>query len=315
MSSGAQGIAQQMEIRPEVASALADGRPVVAMETSLVTHGFAYPVQIEVVTSMWNALVEDGVTPATIGVREGRIVVGLSLEETDELAQLPDVVKVTRANYSWALATALNGGTTVAATMMAAHAAGIEVFCTGGLGGVHRGAYSDVPYGRPTLDVSADLEELGRTRVVVVCGGVKSILDVPHTLEYLETKGVPVVTWGQRDFPGFWSSSSRLRSPLSTDDLSDVVDLIVRHREMNLESGVVVGVPVPKEHELPFEEAERAIEIAMSEAEGVKGGDVTPWLLARIKELTNGRSEITNKKELLNNARQAAKIAGALSLT
>lgn len=314
MSATTHRFAGHLDVRPEVAEAITRGRAVVALETSLVTHGFAYPTNLEVVRSMWEALEEGGALPAIIGVRDGRLVVGLTLDEADDLARRTDNLKITRANLSWALSQRRSGGTTVTVTMMAAEAAGITVFCTGGLGGVHRGAY-----GFPgttddaTLDVSADLEELARTRVVVVCGGVKSILDVPKTLEYLETKGVPVITWGQADFPGFWSASSGLRSPLATDDLDDVVRLVRTHVQVGLPSGIVVGVPVPTEHELPLPEAEAAVAIAVEESAHVKGGDVTPWMLQRVQQVTSGRSEATNKQELLNNARKSAIIAVALT--
>lgn len=305
---------EAVSIRPEVANAVSAGRPVVALESSLITHGFAYPINVEVVAGMWEAIVEGGGQPAAIAVVEGVLTVGLSLEEIDALAARPDTLKVTRGNLSYAIGAKRHGGTTVTVTMMAAHAAGIDVFCTGGLGGVHRGAFGDPAGNRPaTLDVSADLEELGRTPVVVVCGGVKSILDVRLTLEYLETKGVPVVTLGARDFPGFWSSSSGVPSPITADTVGDVVALVCAHRRLGLPAGIVVAVPVPVESELPLAEAEAVVAQAVSEAHDVHGGDVTPWMLRRIVELTQGRSEAVNKVELVNNARHSVRLAVALT--
>lgn len=302
-----------IDVRPEVADAVAGGRPVVALESSLITHGFPYPTNFEVVSRMWNEIVAGGAIPAAIAVVDGVLSVGLSLDEIDALAARNDTIKVTRANLSYAVGANRYGGTTVTVTMMAAHAAGIDVFCTGGLGGVHRGAFGSGDGRLATLDVSADLEELSRTPVVIVSGGVKSILDVRLTLEYLETKGVPVVTLGAKEFPGFWSSSSGILSPLVADTIDDVVALVGAHRRMGLSAGIVVGVPVPSEFELPLAEAEKVIAQAVAEADDVHGADVTPWLLTRIVELTNGRSEAANKEELANNARHSAQVAVALA--
>lgn len=311
MESGS--LADVIDVRPEIADAVASGRPVVALESSLITHGFPYPTNFEVVTRMWNEIVAGGATPAAIAVVDGVLSVGLGLDEIDALAARNDTIKVTRANLSFAIGMKMNGGTTVTTTMMAAHATGIGVFCTGGLGGVHRGAF-DAGDRRPaTLDVSADLEELARTPVVIVSGGVKSILDVRLTLEYLETKGVPVVTLGSDEFPGFWSSSSGIPSPLVADTIDDVVALVGAHRQMGLPAGIVVGVPVPSEFELPLAEAEGVIAQAVAEADDVRGADVTPWLLTRIAELTDGRSEAANKEELANNAKHSAQVAVALA--
>lgn len=293
---------------PEVAQALADGRPVVALESTIITHGMPWPENARTARAVEAEVRVGGAVPATIAVIGGRIHVGLEDAALEELAQAQDVMKLSRADLAACLVTGRTGATTVAATMICAHLAGIAVFATGGIGGVHRGAET-------TFDISADLRELAHTPVTVVAAGAKAILDLPKTLEVLETWGVPVIAFGQDDFPAFWSRSSGLRAPLRMDSAADVAAAHMMRARLGLPGGQLVANPIPAEHEIPAAEINPAIEAALAEAaaQGIAAKAVTPFLLDRIFALTAGRSLQSNSALVLANARLAAEIAGALA--
>ncbi|MBA2719875.1 MAG: pseudouridine-5'-phosphate glycosidase [Chloroflexi bacterium] len=304
----------RLVVAPEVAAALAARRPVVALESTLISHGLPYPQNLEVARASEAAVRESGAVPATVAIRDGRLLAGLDETALKALATAPagSVRKAARPSLAVALAAGGWAATTVSATMIAAHAAGIRVFATGGIGGVHRGAIGGPA---PTLDISSDLEELGRTPLVVVCAGPKSILDIPATLEYLETSGVPVVTIGQAELPGFYSRSSGLPSPLTSPNVAGLAAIARIHLELGL-GGVLACVPVPESEALPADVARDAIERAIREAEaaGIHGPATTPWLLARIAELTAGASIRMNTALIVNDARVAGELAVALSI-
>lgn len=303
----------RLAIAPEVADALRDGTPVVALESTLISHGLPYPQNVEVATASEAAVRSSGAVPATVALNGGRLLVGLSTDDLEALATAPKgtVRKVSRPNLGLAIASCEWGATTVAATMIAAQAAGIEVFATGGIGGVHRGAIGGQ---NPSFDISADLDELARTRVAVVCAGPKAILDVPRTLEYLETRGVPVVSVGIEEVPGFYSRLSGIPAPSHVADIAAVAAVIRAHEAMGLTSGLVICNPVPEADALPLEIAREAIDRAIREADeaGVQGAAVTPWLLARVAAITGGASVKANISLITNNARVAGLLAGAL---
>lgn len=292
---------------PEVAAALAASTPIVALESTIITHGMPYPQNLETARLIEDEVRHSGAIPATIAVMDGAIQVGLSDKTLEELAQASDVMKLSRADLAFALASGKTGATTVAATMICAHLAGIQVFATGGIGGVHRGAET-------SFDVSADLEELAHTPVIVIGAGAKAILDLPKTLEILETRGVPVVTYQQDDFPAFWSQSSGLPSPLRADTPEEIAKGFTMRETLNLPGGMLVANPIPAAHEIPSTEMAPVIETAIAEAEakGIAAKNVTPFLLQRIFELTEGRSLDCNIALVQNNARLASKIAIAL---
>jgi pseudouridylate synthase len=309
----------RLDLAPEVAAALAAGRPVVALESTLITHGLPYPQSLEVAAASEAAVRETGAVPATVAIRDGRILVGLDAAALEVLATTDGVRKVARPTLAGALSAGGWGATTVSATMLAAHAAGIRVFATGGIGGVHPGAFepSAGPDNRirpPSLDVSVDLEELARTPVVVVCAGPKAILDVPATLEVLESRGVPVVAVGTDELPGFFSRRSGIPAPQSVVDETAAAALAAAHLAL-LGSGVLVCVPLPEADELPRPEAVAAITLATAEAEaaGVHGPALTPWVLRRVADLTDGRSVRANTALIINDARVAGRLAGALA--
>ena len=306
----------RLAIAPEVADALRDGTPVVALESTLISHGLPYPQNVEVATASEAAVRSSGAVPATVALNHGRLLVGLSEDDLEALATAPkgSVRKVSRPNLGLAIASGEWGATTVAATMIAAEAAGIRVFATGGIGGVHRGALG-MDGGRATFDISADLDELARTRVAVVCAGPKAILDVPLTLEYLETRGVPVVSLGIDEMPGFYSRLSGIPAPSHVPDIAAAAAVIRAHVAMGLASGLVICNPVPEADALPLEVARTAIEQAIREADeaGISGGAVTPWLLARVAEITGGASVKANIALITNNARVAGELARALA--
>ena len=291
----------------EVADAKAEGRPIVALETTIVTHGMPPPENLSTAKAAERTLRDTGVTPATIAVTDGKIRVGLSEAELERLAEATDVAKLSRADLAHCLVTRGTGSTTVAATMIAARLAGISVFATGGIGGVHRGAES-------TFDESADLQELADSPVAVVAAGAKAILDVPKTLERLETLGVPVVAVGQDMFPAFWSRDAGLAAPLRLDDPADIAAMHVTRRSLNLRGGELIATPVPAEDEIPSDRLVPLIQSAERDAaaQGIAGKAVTPFLLSRILELTAGASLRTNVALLLNNVRLAAKISAAI---
>jgi len=304
---------ERLAIAAEVADALRDGIPVVALESTLISHGLPYPQNLEVAAASELAVRASGAVPATVALNEGRLLVGLSGADLESLAMAPPgtVLKVARPNLGAAIAAGGWGATTVSATMIAAQAAGIRVFATGGIGGVHRGALGG---GRPTFDVSADLEELARTPVAVVCAGPKAILDVPLTLEYLETRGVPVVTIGTDELPGFYARGSGIRSPQSVPDVGTAAALIRAHGDLGLGSGVLVCTPVPESDALPDDVTRAAVEQAIREAEHTRitGPELTPWLLARIAAITDGASVAANRALIVNDAHVAGELAAAL---
>lgn len=309
-------ISDRLLAAPGVAAALAEGRPVVALESTLISHGLPYPQNLEVARASEAAVRESGAVPATVAIHDGRLLVGLDEGALDALATAPagSVLKAARPSLAVALARGGWAATTVSATMIAAHAAGIRVFATGGIGGVHRGAIAGMAAGAsPTLDISSDLEELGRTPMIVVCAGPKAILDVPATLEYLETRGVPVVTIGQAELPGFYARSSGLPSPQSAADVAGAAAIARAQLAMGL-GGMLVCVPVPATEALPGDLARDAVERAVREAEaaGIHGPATTPWLLARIAELTGGASVRANIALIVNDARVAGQLAVAL---
>jgi pseudouridine-5'-phosphate glycosidase len=305
-------IADLVRASADVAAALAGGRPVVALESTLISHGLPYPTNLEVARASEAAVRESGAVPATVAIHDGRLLVGLDDAALEALATAPagSVLKAARPSLAVALAGGGWAATTVSATMIAAHAAGIEVFATGGIGGVHRGAIGGPA---PSLDVSSDLEELGRTPMAVVCAGPKAILDVPATLEYLETRGVPVVTIGQAELPGFYARSSGLASPQNAASIEEAARIAAVHLDLGL-GGLLVCVPVPEAEALPDDVARDAVEQAIGEVAdaGVAGPALTPWLLARIATITNGASVRANTTLIVNDARIAGQLAVAM---
>ena len=295
-----------LHIAPEIAQALADGAPIAALESALITHGFAPPANLEIARRMETVVREEGALPATIAVLDGEPRVGLSGGALARLASDRAARKISLRDLPLALAQTASGGATVAATIHLAHRAGIRVFATGGIGGVHRG-HPD--------DVSADLPALASIPIVVVCAGAKAILDLPRTLEYLETHGVPVIGYGVDEFPAFYSRRSGLRADARVETPGEVARIAQARAELALPVALLVCIPVPEADELPAAEAEAAIAQAVEEAEaaGVSGKALTPFLLARLVELTGGRARRANEALLLNNARVAAHIAHALA--
>lgn len=294
-------------LSPEVAEARQAGRPVVALESTIITHGMPFPGNLEMARSVEAIVRDEGAVPATIAVIDGAIRVGLEDAALQRLAGTRDALKVSRADLAFAVAERRVGATTVAATMIAAERAGISVFATGGIGGVHRGADA-------SFDISADLEELARTPVIVVCAGAKAILDIPKTLEVLETRGVPVVTVGADEFPAFWSRGSGLPSPLRLDAPEAIARFQRTRAALDLGGGMLVANPVPAEAEIPRDEMEAYIATAIASAEkaGIGGKAVTPYLLGEILRITEGRSLTTNIALVKHNARLAARIAVAM---
>ncbi|MFM2044593.1 MAG: hypothetical protein RLY86_3169 [Pseudomonadota bacterium] len=294
-----------LSIHPVVAAALAANRPVVALESTLISHGLPFPANIETAQALEARVRAEGAVPATIAILDGRIRVGLEAEDMERLAK-GGVRKVSRRDLPLVLAQGADGATTVAATMIAADLAGIRIFATGGIGGVHRGVET-------TLDISADLEELARTEVAVVCAGAKAILDLPKTLEYLETKGVPVLGFGTDHFPAFYAAS--LGQPVDgrCDTPEEVARVLRTKWNLGLSGGIVIAVPIPEEAALDADAVEQAVRQAVAEAadRDVKGKDLTPFLLARMEQLTGGASLTANRALLLNNAGVAARIAVA----
>jgi len=303
----------RLAVSAEVREALTAGTPVVALESTLISHGLPYPSNLEVARASEAAVRASGAVPATVAIHDGRLLVGLDDAALEALATAPEgsVTKAARPSLAASLSAGGWAATTVSATMIAAHAAGIRVFATGGIGGVHRGALGGAA---PSLDISSDLEELARTPMVVVCAGPKAILDVPATLEYLETRGVPVVTIGQAELPGFYARSSGIRSPLTADTIAAAARIVGLQLGLGL-GGVLVCVPVPKTDALPDEVARDAVERAIAEATAaaVSGPALTPWLLSRIAEITNGASVRANTALIVNNARQAGQLAVTLT--
>lgn len=292
----------------DVRLALDAGQAVVALESTIITHGMPYPQNLETAQRVEAEVRAHGAVPATIAVMGGQIHIGLEAEVLEGLAQAKDVMKLSRADLAACLAQGRTGATTVAATMICAHLSGIRVFATGGIGGVHRGA-------EHSFDISADLRELSETPVTVVAAGAKAILDLPKTLEVLETLGVPVIAFGQADFPAFWSRSSGLKAPLRMDNAAQIAAAQTLRTRLGLPGGQLVANPIPKAAEITREVIGPVIEAALAEAaaQGIAAKSVTPFLLGRIFELTNGKSLEANIALVLNNARLGAAIARAMA--
>lgn len=295
-------------LSPEVADALADGRPVVALESTIITHGMPWPQNLETARLVEETVRSGGAVPATIAVIDGVLYAGLTAEQLEALAKAQGVAKLSRADIAACMAQGRTGATTVAATMIGAHLAGIDVFATGGIGGVHKGA-------EDSFDISADLHELARTPVTVVAAGAKAILDLPKTLEVLETLGVPVFAYRQDDFPAFWSRSSGLTAPLRAESPTEIAAAHRLRGDLGLDGGQLVANPIQAVDEIPAETLAPIIAQAQAEAEaqGISGKGVTPFLLQRIFELTDGRSLTSNIALVLNNARLGAEIARELA--
>lgn len=293
-----------LHLSDEVADALAAGRPVVALESTIISHGMPYPQNVAMATEVEGIVREHGATPATIAILDGRLCIGLSPDELELLASDGDVTKVSVRDLPYVVARGAHGATTVAATMRLAAMAGIRVFVTGGLGGVHRGA-------EQSFDISADLTELGRTSVAVVSAGVKSILDIGLTLETLETLGVPVLGVGSDEFPSFYSRSSGHRAPMRVDTAAEVAAVMRAKWDLGLEGGVVVANPIPVEDEIPADEIGAIIDRALADMDAlaIRGKDATPYLLGRIVEITGGASLTANIALVRHNARLGAAIA------
>lgn len=288
----------------EVKEALKNNSPVVALESTIITHGMPYPENVAMARSVEDDIRAAGATPATIAVLNGQLHVGLNADQIEALSTATAPLKLSRADMALAMVSGKTGGTTVAGTMIAASLAGISVFATGGIGGVHRGA-------ELTFDVSADLQELAQTPVTVVAAGAKAILDLPKTLEVLETFGVPVIAYGQDELPAFWSRTSGLKAPLRLDHPEEIAKAHHMRAQLGLSGGQLIANPIPKEDEIPRDVLTPLIEKAIREAEAkaITAKEVTPFLLKTILDLTNGKSLVANKALVRNNARLAAEIA------
>ena len=295
---------------PEVKDALARGLPVVALESTIITHGMPWPQNLEMAEKVESVIRDGGAVPATIAVMGGQIHIGLTPDALRALAQTPpaEAMKLSRADLAVCIANGRTGATTVAATMICAHLAGIKVFATGGIGGVHRGAET-------SFDISADLHELAQTPVTVVAAGAKAILDLPKTWEVLETLGVPVIAYGQDELPAFWSRASGIKAPLRMDSPEDIAAAAAMRAALGLKGGQLVANPIPEADEIAQDQIMPVIEQALAEAaaQGINAKAVTPFLLSRIFELTEGRSLDSNIALVLNNARLAARIAAAMA--
>lgn len=297
-----------LSIKPEVDSAIKNGLPVVALESTIISHGMPYPENIKTAVEVEKIVRENGAVPATIAILNGKLTVGLNEDELELLGKSKDIVKASRRDLPFIVAKKMNGATTVAATMIIAAIAGIKVFATGGIGGVHRQA-------QETFDISADLQELANTNVAVVCAGAKSILDIGLTLEYLETQGVPVVGFGTDEFPAFYTRKSGFKVDYRVDSEAELAKAIKAKWDLQLKGGLVIGNPIPYEYEMNHEYINKAINKALLEAEsrGIKGKETTPFLLSKVKEITEGKSLESNIKLVYNNARLAAKLSVELS--
>ena len=298
-----------LDISPEVAEALNSGKPVVALESTIISHGMPYPRNVETALLVEQTIRENGAVPATIAIIGGRLKAGLSKDEIEYLGKSGrNVAKTSRRDIAALVARKADGATTVTTTMMIAHMAGIGIFATGGIGGVHRGAET-------SMDISADLEELGNTPVMVICAGAKSILDLGLTLEYLETKGVPVIGYGTNELPAFYTRHSGFGVDYRADSPAELAAMFTAQRELGLKGGMLVTNPIPEEYSMDKAVIDAAIEQALKEAAeaGIKGKETTPFLLAKVVELTGGDSLDSNIQLVLNNARLAAKTAVELA--
>ena len=299
---------QYLDVAPEVAAAVAEGKPVVALESTIISHGMPYPQNVETALKVEQIIRDCGAVPATIAILGGRLKAGLSHEEIEYLGKKgQDVTKASRRDLAVLVARKADGATTVTTTMMIAHMAGIQIFATGGIGGVHRGAET-------TMDISADLEELANTPVMVVCAGAKSILDLGLTLEYLETHGVPVLGYGTKELPAFYTRKSGFEVDYRMDTPEELAEAFHVSRQLGLKGGMLVTNPIPEEFAMDHDVINRAIDeaIAQANAQGIHGKATTPFLLAKVKELTGGDSLDSNIHLVFNNARLAARTAAAL---
>ena len=300
---------QYLDVNPEVAQAIAQGRPVVALESTIISHGMPYPQNVETALAVEKIIREAGAVPATIAILGGRLKAGLTAEEIEYLGkQGQKVTKASRRDLSALVARGADGATTVTTTMMIAHMAGIKILATGGIGGVHRGAET-------TMDISADLEELGQTDVMVVCAGAKAILDLPLTLEYLETHGVPVLGYQTEELPAFYTRTSGLSVDYRVDTPQELAQILKTHHQLGLKGGILVTNPIPAEYSMDAAEINAVIDRAIAEANqlGIHGKETTPFLLAKVKEITGGDSLQANIRLVFNNARLAAQTAVAYS--
>ncbi len=297
-----------MDVLPEIQEALDHNQPVVALESTILSHGMPFPENVGFAAEVEKVVRAEGAIPATTALINGRIKIGLSPSELETMCRAENVGKVSRRDMPTYLAMKKNGATTVATTMICAAMAGIKVFATGGIGGVHRG-------GEVTMDISADLQELKQTSVAVVCAGAKQILDIGRTLEYLETMGVPVIGNGTSDFPAFYCRKSGFGVDYAAKNEAEIAAIIKTKWDLKLDGGVLIGNPIPEEYALDFDEMEQVINQALAEADekGVRGKEITPFLLAKIKELTKGVSFASNVQLAYNNARVAARISKELS--
>ncbi len=296
-----------LDIHPEVAAALAEGKPVVALESTIISHGMPYPQNVETALNVERIVRENGAVPATIAVIGGRLKAGLSPEEIEYFGKKgQSIAKASRRDLAVLCARGEDGATTVTTTMIIAHMAGIKVFATGGIGGVHRGAET-------TMDISADLEELGQTPVMVVCAGAKSILDLALTLEYLETKGVPVIGYGTEELPAFYTRKSGFKVDYRMDTPEELAKAFKTQNELGFPGGMLVTNPIPEAYAMPLETINNAIDQAIGECneKGIHGKETTPFLLARVAELTGGDSLSSNIRLVYNNAKVAAQTAAA----
>ena len=299
-----------LEMSPEVKLALEEGRPVVALESTIISHGMPYPANIETAKAVEQIVREHGAVPATIAILDGKLKAGLTEAEIDYLGQAKDVIKASRRDIPYIVAQGKNGGTTVGATMIIAELAGIKVFATGGIGGVHRGA-------QQTMDISADLEELGKTDVVVVCAGAKAILDLELTLEYLETKGVPVIGYQTASLPAFWTRTSDFKVDYRVDSAKEIAELAAAKWALGMDGGVLVTNPIPEAYSMDADFINNAIQEALADAkvQGIVGKETTPFLLSKIKDITAGKSLDSNIQLVYNNAALASDIAVELTKT
>lgn len=295
---------QYLSVTQEVRDAVEKGLPVVALESTILSHGMPYPENLEFSHKVEEIIRGEGAIPATTAIIGGKLKVGLTADELEIMCKAEGVGKVSRRDVPVYLATGKTGATTVATTMMLAEMAGIHIFATGGIGGVHRGAET-------TMDISADLQELANTRVAVVCAGAKSLLDIPKTLEYLETQGVPVLGMGTEDFPAFYCRKSGCKVDYKVDTPEEMAAILKAKWELGLKGGAVIGNPIPQQYELDFDEMEKVIQRALdaAKADNIHGKDTTPYLLAHIKDYTKGSSLASNLQLAYNNARTAARIA------
>lgn len=297
-----------LDIKPEIKKSLEEGKAVVALESTIISHGMPYPRNVETALNVEQIIRDNGAIPATIAIMDGKLKVGLSKDEIESLGKSSDAIKCSRRDIPFILAKKLDGATTVASTMLIASMAGIKVFATGGIGGVHRGA-------QETFDISADLQELAHTDVAVVCAGAKSILDIGLTLEYLETQGVPVVGFGTDELPAFYTSKSGFGVDYRVDTPEELAEALKTKWDLGIDGGVVVANPIPPEYEMDPAVIDSAISEAVREADlkGIKGKESTPFLLAKVKEITGGSSLDSNIQLVYNNAVLGAKIAVELS--